>query len=68
MIDMFEYTVILIVVGAAVWFTGRNLWREVRQGQCSHCYCKDKKGLRATLIQLGGEKRNDNNGSRSRAV
>jgi len=49
---MFEYTVIFIAVGWAIWFTARNLWREVKQGQCSHCYCKGKKSLSPVLIQL----------------
>jgi hypothetical protein len=65
---MFEYAVIFMVVGAAAWFVGRTLWREARQGQCSHCYCKDKKALQATLIQLGGVELNDNNGSHNRIV
>jgi len=49
---MLEYSIIFIAVGWAIWFTGRNLWREVRQGQCGNCYCKEKKNPSITQIQL----------------
>jgi len=49
---MLEYVIIVIVVLGAVFFTGRYLWREVKEGQCAHCNCALKKDVRKKIIQI----------------
>jgi hypothetical protein len=36
---MLEYLVIFAIVGWAVWYTGRNLYHEVKLGKCANCHC-----------------------------
>ncbi len=49
---MIEFIIVLLVVGVAAVYAGRNLWRETQGKGCENCNCPEKRQSANRLTQI----------------